>query len=347
MKLLNKVIPAILLSLCFSHSQAAITATSITTNDKITSGEAVDTCVYWFDSDFTNKHTVQLQRTNNLDAISQLITTTGLISGLHQFNFWVKMNNAHWSPVQSSMFLKLGNTDNSQSQIVAYEYWIDTDYTNKKTVQVTPAVNFTLTGQMLDLSNVANGMHQINFHVKTNTNFWSNTNSELFFKRGSTVVTALDIKKIRYWFDGNFSGVKEIATLGQNGIISNAIDCKSLASGKHYISYQVMDNVNIWSPIVVDSLMALPTGVNQLSDKENIILYPNPTTGRINLKIPETNEEVSIEITSLNGMILNSQKLAIPVTGWINIDISTFANGTYILKMYNKTIRTSTKVMKK
>ena len=343
MKLPYIIISAFLFSLCLSHSQAA----NIPANDKIASGMAVDTCVYWFDSDYTNKKTIQLQRTNNFDAISQQITTTGLTSGLHQFNFWLKMNNAHWSPVQSSMFLKLGNTNNSQSQIVAYEYWIDNEYTNKKTIQVTPAVNFSLNGQMLDLSNVTNGIHQINFRVNTNTNYWSNTSSEMFFKRGSTVVTALDIKKMRFWFDNNFSGVKEISTLGQNGIISNAIDCKSLSSGKHYISYQVMDNVNIWSTVIVDSLMALPTGVNQLSDKENIILYPNPASDGINLKIPELNEEISIEITTLNGMILKNQKMAVPVTGWIYIDLSKLTNGTYILKMYNKSIQSSTKIMKK
>ena len=347
MKRLYIVIPALLLLLCISYSHAAISGTSGTTVDKITSLYAVDTCVYWFDSDFTNKQTIQLQRTNNLDTISQRIGTTGLINGLHQFNFWVKKNSGQWSPVQSSMFLKLGSTNNSQSQIVAYEYWIDNDFTNKKTIQVTPAVDLNLAGQMLDLSNVANGIHQMNFRVKTNTDYWSNISSELFFKRGITVVTALDIQKVRYWFDNNFAGVQEISSPGQNGIISNAIDCKSLTSGKHYISYQVMDNVNIWSPVVIDSLMAMPTGVHQISDKENIILYPNPTSGLINLKIPNTNEEVSIEISSVNGTILKSQKFDIPLTGWINIDVSNFANGTYILRIHNKSIQSSTKIMKK
>jgi hypothetical protein len=338
------IITAFLFSLCLLHSQAAIAATSGTTVYRSTSADAIDTCVYWFDSDYTNKHTIQ---TYNAGTISQLISTTGLINGLHQFNFWVKINNGHWSPVQSSMFLQLGSTDNPQSQIVAYEYWIDNDFSNKKTMQVTAAVNLTLTGKMLDLASVANGIHQINFRIKTKTNYWSNTSSEMFFKRGNVVVTGLDIKKIRYWFDSNFSGVQEISSLGQNGIISNAIDCKSLTSGKHYISYQVMDNVNIWSSIVTDSLMALPTGVNQISDIENIILYPNPTKGQIVMKIPGANEEVNIEIMSLNGTLLNRQKLEIPATGWINIDISNFANGTYIVKLHNKSIQSTTKIMKK
>ena len=347
MKRLYILIPAFLLFLCFSLSQSPLSGASITKVDKIISGNAMDTCVYWFDSDFTNKHTIELQPSNHLDTLKQLINTTGLINGLHQFNFWVKTNNAHWSPVQSSMILKLGSTDNSQTQNVGYEYWIDNDYTNKKTVQVTPDVSLILTGRMLDLSNVANGIHQINFRVKTNTTYWSTVSSDMFFKRGSTVVTALDIKKIRYWFDNNFNGVQEISALGQNGLISNAIDCKSLTSGKHYISFQVMDNVNIWSPIVIDSLTALSTGVHQISDKENIILYPNPTTGLINLKMPNANEAVSIEIISLNGEILNSQKLEIPLTGWIHIDISNLAKGPYTLSIYNKNVRSSTKIMKK
>jgi len=347
MKRLYILISAFLLLFCFSHSQAAISGTNGTTVDKISSIYAVDTCVYWFDNDFANKQTIQLLRTNNLEAISQQISTTGLITGLHQFNFWVKKNSGKWSPIQSSMYLKLGSTDNSQSQIMTYEYWIDTDYANKKTIQVTPAIKLTLTGQMLDMSSVPNGIHQINFRVKTKSIDWSTVSSELFFKRGNIVVTELDIKKIRYWFDNNFSGVQEIASLGQAGIISNAIDCKSLTAGKHYISYQVMDNVNIWSPIVIDSLMAITTGINQISNKVNIILYPNPTTGRINLKIPNTNEEVSIEITSLNGAIINRQKLETPLTGWVNIDISNLAKGTYILKIYNKFIQSSTKIIKK
>jgi len=85
MKRLYILISAFLLLFCFSHSQAAISGTNGTTVDKISSIYAVDTCVYWFDNDFANKQTIQLLRTNNLEAISQQISTTGLITGLHQF----------------------------------------------------------------------------------------------------------------------------------------------------------------------------------------------------------------------------------------------------------------------
>ena len=67
------------------------------------------------------------------------------------------------------------------------------------------------------------------------------------------------------------------------------------------------------------------TRIQQLTD-ENIILYPNPTSGRLN--ITGLNDPADANIYSINGQLIKSIQQ-------INnsIDISELTTGIYILKM--------------
>ena len=74
------------------------------------------------------------------------------------------------------------------------------------------------------------------------------------------------------------------------------------------------------------------TVVNQLAN-ENILLYPNPTSGR--LKIAGINNSADIDVYSINGHMLKSLQQVN-----YNIDMSEFTSGVYILRIRsnNKTI---------
>lgn len=63
------------------------------------------------------------------------------------------------------------------------------------------------------------------------------------------------------------------------------------------------------------------------------ILYPNPTSGKMNLDIKLNQEtEIMISIYSVNGKFIQSKKITLKDTE-VEFDVSQFAKGVYILKV--------------
>ncbi|GAT63022.1 leucine-rich repeat protein [Paludibacter jiangxiensis] len=74
--------------------------------------------------------------------------------------------------------------------------------------------------------------------------------------------------------------------------------------------------------------------------------FPNPTKGKITIGIPEEDKDVTIDLFSLNGQLLRKYKYQIPQNKLVNMDISDFSNGTYIVKVNGSVIHRSLRVVK-
>ena len=96
-----------------------------------------------------------------------------------------------------------------------------------------------------------------------------------------------------------------------------------------------IDQSNVWTPGIdwvpqenFDIVNAL-TLTNPVSVKEEIFVYPNPTNGIINIS-PDNNLEFSV--FDVNG-------IAILIGYGDTIDLSSFANGVYFLKVKTQNSR--------
>jgi len=83
------------------------------------------------------------------------------------------------------------------------------------------------------------------------------------------------------------------------------------------------------------------------SENGQISLFPNPTTGKITLGIPGEEESVTAEIISLSGAVELKQKLVVPSSRLVDLDVSDFSSGTYIVKVNGSTVHSSVKMVKK
>jgi len=83
------------------------------------------------------------------------------------------------------------------------------------------------------------------------------------------------------------------------------------------------------------------------SESGQISLFPNPTTGKITLGIPGEEESVTAEIISLSGAVELKQKLVVPSSRLVDLDVSDFSSGTYIVKVNGSTVHSSVKMVKK
>ena len=70
--------------------------------------------------------------------------------------------------------------------------------------------------------------------------------------------------------------------------------------------------------------------IEEYETKKEILIFPNPTTGKINV---QCNRASTIEIFDIYGRCLYKK----PVSDLENlIDISTFSQGTYYIRIFNK-----------
>lgn len=82
-----------------------------------------------------------------------------------------------------------------------------------------------------------------------------------------------------------------------------------------------------------------PVGIVE-NEKDNIKLYPNPTFGWLTIATTET---VNIELTSLSGQILLTQS---GISGNHQLDLTSYAQGMYLLKVHNATSNKIYRVVK-
>lgn len=80
-----------------------------------------------------------------------------------------------------------------------------------------------------------------------------------------------------------------------------------------------------------------------VSKKENIVVYPNPTSELVNINIGNNNSVVIYSITSTEGKIIESGKTSLSN---ISLDLSTESKGTYFVKINTEYLTEVVKILK-
>ncbi|OPZ27252.1 MAG: hypothetical protein BWZ00_01502 [Bacteroidetes bacterium ADurb.BinA174] len=83
------------------------------------------------------------------------------------------------------------------------------------------------------------------------------------------------------------------------------------------------------------------------TDSDKLILFPNPTTGQFSIIIPDSEEEVTVEIISILGHSILKEKKTVSLNGLISMDISSLPAGIYLVKVNGKTVKNVNRVIKK
>ena len=118
-------------------------------NNSLTSYE------YWLDTDYTKRKNVESTKgviTFNLD-------TSTLRQGMHYLNLRAKDKLGNWSNLLTQFFYQTSSDNGADNSLISYEYWLDSDYAERKTVENT---NGVITFD-LDASSLRQGVHYLNF----------------------------------------------------------------------------------------------------------------------------------------------------------------------------------------
>jgi hypothetical protein len=210
---------------------------------------------YWFNNDYANKTTTMVTSTQQL-MINQTIPTTGLIQGINTFNFRSLDDLGKYSSVVSHFFYKTSVQESNPSpQIVAYQYWIDTDFSTFTIINASPQNKLNI-NSLIELSTLANGLHCFNIQFKDANGSWSSILSHFFYKTPINAITQNKISAYRYWFDDNFEQAVKTTLptpLQQLNLVDN-LDATRIPKGAHTVHFQFADSLGQWSSVTTDSI---------------------------------------------------------------------------------------------
>ncbi len=125
------------------------------------------------------------------------------------------------------------------------------------------------------------------------------------------------------------------------------IDGSEVGTGIYNYSVTVTDDNTCSNSDTIEITVESGSGIDNLSLKPLIKLYPNPTTGIINIIIEGYSEQnLTIEVLNITGELVYSKQLKnMKVKTIEKIDLSDQPKGIYILKLHNNKIMHFRKVL--
>ncbi len=128
----------------------------------------------------------------------------------------------------------------------------------------------------------------------------------------------------------NQDETKSVLSFG-NSIVPGSV---WIADNDFTATHNAMYYVSVWGEDLTGEIKAkIPTGVNDLGF-EGINVYPNPTiNGKLFISLSEpSSNDIRISIFDVNGRMLRATETT-SVDNLIKLDVSTFVNGVYFLKV--------------
>ena len=177
---------------------------------------------YWLDNNYANRTTVV---GTSIDAPLS-VDISSLLPGVHFFNYRTKDNLGQIGGLYRYLFF-VGGKGDSGTSMGKYDYWLDNDYANRKTVDST-TINSPL---KINVSSLPMGIHFFNFQPKDTNGQFGGLYRYLFFKRANEASSIGRLSKVEMWIDDDRSNVtsQEVS----NDTITAAINITDLPKGDH------------------------------------------------------------------------------------------------------------------
>jgi len=156
---------------------------------------------------------------------------------------------------------------NAQKHISAYEYWFDNDYADMVNQTISPPQDSLTLANSINVSTLQDGLHVFRFHCLDDSNVWSATISQFFFKSPTTNgVSQKQITAYEYWFDNDYTDKTNQSVTTQDSLsLVSSINITAMQDGLHVFRFRCLDNTGVWSATTSQFIFKIPTtnGVTQ------------------------------------------------------------------------------------
>lgn len=196
------------------------------------SGQTATSYEWWFDDDVSTARSGEV----NSGQVTFTYDLSDIPQGLHYFNVRLSDSDGVWGAPYRRMVL----TSPLQTEAVAYEYWIDDNYSEKKDGSFSEGTN----AYTVSLEGVRKGLHRFNYRLKTYDGSWGSVYSQLFYyTSGNSPFTNYE-----YWIDNDYAN-KVIGTTNANSVSFNVDMSGMEKKGVHFFNLRATDDDGDWGSI--------------------------------------------------------------------------------------------------
>jgi hypothetical protein len=200
--------------------------------------------------------------------LSAQLDLSALPLGLHSITLRTGTDDGRWGSPIVKYFIVPQPGATQENALAGYEYWIDGDYNNKVSGTFSEGDVVTMD---LDMSALPVGLHSFSFRALDDNGHVSSALVRYFLVPQPTSSTKNGLVTYRYWIDKDVTNAVE-ATIDASGVVDLNIELETLQAGLHSISYQVKDQLNIYSPALV-SYFVVPDDAEGEVAGDKIVAY--------------------------------------------------------------------------
>ena len=167
------------------------------------------------------------------------------------------MKTSSYRTITCGVLLLICTMVRAQSaKVSSYEYWVDQDFANRTSVEVSGNVVETAA----NFSTLADGMHSLRLRVIDSNNRCSAVYTKYFLVTSLKGHDVNSLTDYRYWIDNNTDDAVE-GSVGDNGIVNLVLDASALAEGMHALHYQVKDLRGFYSAVLTAYFLKTHAGI--------------------------------------------------------------------------------------
>lgn len=193
---------------------------------------------YWLDDNYADKVT---QETTTED-VSLAIDVSALPAGLHALTFRLTNEEGDVGSPQRYLVYLPDDAVTVDKELSQYEYWVDGDYTNKVTADVTTE-DVALT---IDVSAMTPGIHTLTFTVSNVGGELSAPQQYFVYLPDDVTVANTQLQQYEYWLDNDYAHRVVQEATGQEVVTLAEVDIESLTMGLHFIFLRAKNQDGLW-----------------------------------------------------------------------------------------------------
>ncbi len=214
---------------------------------------------YWFDNDFINAGTTNVSAASPYQ-LSTNINTNALSAGLHLLHLRFRDQRGQWSsPISQFVYTQGAEGADKPNAMGRMQYWFGTDMANAINKPL-PQQKIVQVSEMIDASDMPDGLHLMHLRFADTTGKWSSTISQFFYKSKEVGITNNVITGYRYWFNNATADnivYHRVSPTNPFDFIA-VLDMGCLAAGDNRIQLQFRDSAGQWSAPLTDTVNVTP-----------------------------------------------------------------------------------------
>lgn len=193
---------------------------------------------YWLDDNYADKVT---QETTTED-ITLAIDVSSAAPGIHALTFRLTNEDGDISSPQRYLVYLPDAATTVDKELSQYMYWLDDDYANKVTTEVTTE-DVALT---IDVSSMTPGIHSLTFVAQNEGGEQSAPQCYFVYIPEDIAVANTKLQQYEYWLDNDFAHRVTQEATGEEVETLAEVDIEGLAPGLHFIFLRAQNEDGKW-----------------------------------------------------------------------------------------------------